>query len=50
MNTAMLGAFIKATGLLPLKSVEDAVKEKFRPDIAEKNISAVRKAYEQTKV
>jgi len=49
MNTAMLGAFVKATKLLSLKSIEEAIKEKFPSALAEKNITAIRKAYEVCK-
>ena len=49
VNTAMLGAFVKATKLLSLKSIEEAIKEKFPSALAEKNITAIRKAYEVCK-
>ena len=41
VNTAMLGAFIKATNLVPLDAVKDAIKERFNPQLAEKNIKAI---------
>lgn len=49
VNTTMLGAFVKATGLISLKCVEYGIKERFPKELAEKNITAVRKAYEQCK-
>ncbi len=50
VNTAMLGAFAKATKLVSLKSIEKALKEKFSGTILEKNIQAAKKAYDETKV
>jgi len=49
VNTAMLGAFAKATGLVSIKSIEEALKEKFSGSILEKNLQAVRKAYDEVK-
>jgi pyruvate ferredoxin oxidoreductase gamma subunit len=46
-NTTMLGALIKATGIVNIKSMETPLKERFGR-IAEKNISAMQQAYEQT--
>ena len=48
VNTVILGAFAKATGLVTLKSLEKAVKQKFgkkNPALVEKNINAITKAY-----
>ena len=45
-NTAILGAFAKATGLIDMDSLEKAVREEFPPRIVESNILAMRKAYE----
>jgi pyruvate ferredoxin oxidoreductase gamma subunit len=50
VNTAMLGAFAKTTKLITMKSLEKALKEKFSGDILEKNIQAVRKAYDEMKI
>ncbi|MFH0832937.1 MAG: pyruvate ferredoxin oxidoreductase subunit gamma [Candidatus Aenigmatarchaeota archaeon] len=47
VNTAMLGAFAKATNLVSMKNLEEAIKERFPKDLAEKNILAIRKAYEE---
>ena len=49
VNTAMLGAFAKATGIVKLKSIEKAIGEKFTADLTDRNIKAVRKAYDETK-
>ena len=48
-NTAMLGALVKATGLVKLESVFEAVKERFGGKLAEKNIEVVKQTYEQTR-
>ena len=48
VNTAMAGAFARASGLIPLKSVLEAVKEMV-PAERERNESAAREAYEQVK-
>jgi len=47
-NTAMLGAFVKATKLVSLDSVVKAVREQFKGTLAEKNAAAVKLAYERT--
>lgn len=46
-NTTMMGAMVKATGLVELSSVEKQIEQRF-PAIAEKNINALRRAYEET--
>jgi len=52
-NTPMLGALIKATGILNfdsmLKSVEEKLKKKFpnNPELVAKNIEAIKKAYQE---
>ena len=48
-NTTMMGALVKATGVIDLKSVEKQIEHRF-PAIAEKNIKALRRAYEETQV
>lgn len=48
-NTTMLGAFIKATGLIKVKYMEDALKERFGK-LAEKNIKALERALNETKI
>jgi len=49
VNTAMLGAFSKATGLVRLESIKSAVKERFEGELGEKNVKAIELAYERTK-
>lgn len=48
-NTAMLGAVVRATEIVSLKSVEEVVKGRFKPNVAEKNIAVVREAYKEAK-
>jgi pyruvate ferredoxin oxidoreductase gamma subunit len=50
VNTAMLGSFAKASKLISLKSIEEAIKERFSPDLAKKNIEAIKRAYNETKI
>jgi len=45
-NTTMLGALIKATGIIDIRSMEAPLKKRFGR-IAEKNLNAMREAYEQ---
>ncbi|HLD28194.1 MAG TPA: pyruvate ferredoxin oxidoreductase subunit gamma [Patescibacteria group bacterium] len=46
INTVLLGAFSKISGLVLLKSVEQAIKEHFDdPEIVRKNIKAAREGY-----
>jgi len=49
VNTAMLGALIKAMEIVPLESLEEPLKERFGK-VATKNLEAMRKAYEETVV
>lgn len=44
-NTAMLGAVARATGIVDLKSLEKAIKERFPLKIAEKNFEALKEAH-----
>jgi 2-oxoacid:acceptor oxidoreductase gamma subunit (pyruvate/2-ketoisovalerate family)/2-oxoacid:acceptor oxidoreductase delta subunit (pyruvate/2-ketoisovalerate family) len=46
-NTAMCGAFAKATGIVTLESVEKAIKKYFPGRLGDMNIAAVRKSYEK---
>lgn len=49
INTVMLGAFAKLTGLVRMVSVEKAIKERFNGELAEKNILAARRGWEEIK-
>ncbi|MDI6642711.1 MAG: pyruvate ferredoxin oxidoreductase subunit gamma [Candidatus Hodarchaeaceae archaeon] len=48
INTAMLGALAKATGVVSLDSVTEAIKRYFKEKLAEKNVAAAKRAYDQT--
>lgn len=49
-NTPMLGAFVKATKIVPLEAIFDSIKEKFLEKLGEdktnKTIEGVKKAYD----
>jgi pyruvate ferredoxin oxidoreductase gamma subunit len=47
VNTVILGAFAKATGLISLESLKLAIEEKFssHEDLIKKNIQAIEEAY-----
>jgi pyruvate ferredoxin oxidoreductase gamma subunit len=47
VNTTMLGAFIKASGIVSLDSLEEPLNERFGK-VAVKNIEAMKKAYDET--
>ena len=49
VNTAMLGVFSKATGLVSIKSIEKTLEENFPSKLAGLNRTLVRKAYNGTK-
>lgn len=48
-NTTMIGALIRATGIVKLESLVEPLKHRFGR-LAERNIEAMKKAYEQTLV
>jgi 2-oxoacid:acceptor oxidoreductase gamma subunit (pyruvate/2-ketoisovalerate family) len=48
-NTAMLGTVARATKMVSLETVEIILKERFRPDLAEKNFAVVNEAYKEAK-
>lgn len=48
-NTTMLGALIRATGVVQLESMTEPLKERFGP-MAPKNIAAMQEAYNRTVV
>jgi len=50
VNTAILGSVVRATDLVELESVNNAVNERFSGIIAERNLKAVRRAYDETQV
>ena len=50
INTAFLGAFSKASGLVSMESLERAIGDNFKQKAAELNIQGARLTYEATKV
>ncbi len=48
-NTTMLGALVKASGIVQLSGLQHPIKQRFGP-IAEKNMNACTRAFEETKV
>lgn len=48
-NTAMLGAVTRATEVVSLGTLEKVIKERFRADIAEKNLAVVKEAHQEAK-
>lgn len=49
-NTAMLGAATRAASLVSLESIEKVVLERFRRELAERNIAVIREAYKEAKL
>jgi 2-oxoacid:acceptor oxidoreductase gamma subunit (pyruvate/2-ketoisovalerate family) len=47
-NTAILGGFSRATGLVSMHSIEKALRNHFKGDAGEKNVLGARLAYEGT--
>ncbi len=45
INTIMLGAFAKLSGLTEMRSVEKAINERFSGDIADKNVKAAKRGF-----
>lgn len=50
INTIMAGAFAGATGEIDLEALEKSVRERYPGELGEKEIVAMRKAYEQVEV
>ena len=48
-NTTMLGALVKATGIMPIEALEGPVNDRFGK-IAQKNISSYTRAYNETQI
>ncbi|MFW9944783.1 MAG: pyruvate ferredoxin oxidoreductase subunit gamma, partial [Candidatus Sifarchaeia archaeon] len=46
VNTTMLGAFAKATGLIKLETVQKVIKEKWPGKVGERNAEGAKEAYE----
>ncbi|GGP20026.1 ribonuclease BN [Thermocladium modestius] len=50
VNTSMLGALSKATGLVKLDSILDSLGEFIRGSVLKQNIEAVRRAFNETEI
>ena len=48
VNTAMLGAFIRATGVVDLKSIEKVIRERFSNNAVDINLAAITRTYQIT--
>jgi 2-oxoacid:acceptor oxidoreductase gamma subunit (pyruvate/2-ketoisovalerate family) len=48
VNTAMLGAFARATGLVSLENIQRAIESRFEPQAASLNMQAARLTYDET--
>ncbi len=46
-NTAVLGAVSRATSLVSLESIEKVVRERFRHELAERNMAVIKEAYKE---
>ena len=46
VNTTMLGAFAKATGLVKLETVQDVIREKWPGKVGERNAEGAKEAYD----
>lgn len=49
-NTTMIGALVKATGIVPIEAVIRQIQHRFNPKLAEKNAAALKKAFEETRL
>ena len=50
VNTAILGAFVRATNIVDMASVREAIKDSFSDDAVGINLAAITRTYEITKV
>lgn len=49
VNTAMLGAVVKATAIVSLESVKKVILERFKGEMGEKNVQAIERAFNECK-
>lgn len=49
-NTAILGAFVKTTGMIKLGSILEAMREKFSGKVGERNAKAAERAFKEVKI
>jgi 2-oxoacid:acceptor oxidoreductase gamma subunit (pyruvate/2-ketoisovalerate family) len=50
VNTAMLGAFVRATQIVDMPSIEKVIKERFTNNVVDVNLAAIDKTYKITKL
>jgi len=50
VNTAILGAFVRATEIVNLANIEEVVRERFSNDAIDMNLSAIKRTYEITEL
>jgi 2-oxoacid:acceptor oxidoreductase gamma subunit (pyruvate/2-ketoisovalerate family) len=48
-NTALLGVVARATEVVSMNGISIAIKEKFRTEIAEKNLAVIKQAFKEAK-
>lgn len=49
-NTTLIGALLKASDLVPLDAVVPQIQRRFHPRLAERNVSALKRAFEETRI
>ena len=49
-NTTMIGSLLKASDLVPFELIEKQIQARFNPKLAERNISALKRASSETKI
>jgi pyruvate ferredoxin oxidoreductase gamma subunit len=47
VNTTMIGAFIKATGLIAIDDIKGPLLERFGSKLGERNLKALERAYNE---
>ena len=50
VNTAILGAFVRATEMVDIASIEKVVRERFSDSVVDINLAAIMKTYEITRL
>jgi 2-oxoacid:acceptor oxidoreductase gamma subunit (pyruvate/2-ketoisovalerate family) len=50
VNTAILGALVRATELVDIESIEKVIRDRFSDSLIDNNLAAVRNTYEITKL
>lgn len=50
VNTAILGALVRATDMVDIANIEKVIRERFSDSLVDNNLTAVRKTYEITRL